>query len=161
MVSSQKLDGTMPYRSNASMTFPRRTGASRPAREAPVATSEKENEMSKFRSAFIAAVLLGTCGAVAHAEPRNTIMGVFEGTCTAKLGGKDRQPDINDLFLEVDTVRILKGAKQQAVGGGGCRRRRVDRIYWGRRHRQREGTRRNFNGLRRCGTFFANWPSAA
>jgi hypothetical protein len=30
-------------------------------------------------------------------------------------GGKDRQPDMNDLFLAVDTVRILKGAREQAV----------------------------------------------
>jgi hypothetical protein len=86
----------------------------------------------------------------AHAAPRKTIIGTFEGTCTAKLfsgwfpcstkvaymvlpngrsvvsfekdgrmfsfsGGRDRQPDMNDLFLALDTVRIFKGAKQQAV----------------------------------------------
>lgn len=30
-------------------------------------------------------------------------------------GGYDRQPDINDLFLTVDTVRILRGGRQLAI----------------------------------------------
>ena len=58
-------------------------------------------------------------------------------------------------FPLVRAVRVMLHNRQEGLDhiscscGGGCRCRRVDRIYWGRRRRQREGTRRNFDGLRR------------
>ena len=30
-------------------------------------------------------------------------------------GGHDRQPDINDLLLSIDRLRVLKGSKELAV----------------------------------------------
>ena len=99
-----------------------------------------------MKTIMICLSLIAALTIPAHAEPRKTLMGAFEGTCTMHLvagwfncdshvgymvlpngrsfiqfqrgkesfafaGGHDRQP----LYLSIDTMRIMKGAKVEGV----------------------------------------------
>ena len=57
-----------------------------------------------------------TVGYMVLPNGRSVVMFEIKGQQFSFSGGQDRQPDLNDLFLTLDTVRILKGGKRSSGG---------------------------------------------